>query len=224
MRKPKSSNKSNKTTAELLKEAAVSLFGKYGYEGTSVRLIAKRAGVTAGQITANFGSKEKLFNEIVMDIYMSTCKYYDPIIGEHEYLKSQNLCSEQAIWRLIEKIIDTQIDFVLNLKNMDAVKIINTHMFNENVDTSAKLAQLTKSKIEDTLADMLREVFKQKKHLHSLTISRAVNGAIVSFAEHPDLLFNQVLHGKYMPQSKVWMKEYLKNFIMDSLRNEALKE
>ena len=37
MRKPKSSGK---TTAELLKEAAISLFGQYGYEGTSVRLIA----------------------------------------------------------------------------------------------------------------------------------------------------------------------------------------
>ena len=45
-------NTTGKTTAERLKEAAVSLFGKYGYEGTTVRHIAKKAGVTAGQITA----------------------------------------------------------------------------------------------------------------------------------------------------------------------------
>ena len=221
MRKPKSSGK---TTAELLKEAAISLFGQYGYEGTSVRLIAQRAGVTAGQITANFGSKENLFNEIVMEIYVSTCKDYDPIIGEYEYLKNENLCTEEAVWRLIERIIDTQIEFTLNLKNLDAVKIINIHSFNENMRTSTKLAQLTKSKIEDTLADLLRDVFKQKKRLHSLTISRAVNGSIVSFAEHTELLYNEVLNSKYMPQSKIWMKEYLKNFIMDSLRNEALRE
>ena len=221
MRKPKSSGK---TTAELLKEAAISLFGQYGYEGTSVRLIAQHAGVTAGQITANFGSKENLFNEIVMEIYVSTCKDYDPIIGEYEYLKNENRCTEEAVWRLIERIIDTQIEFTLNLKNLDAVKIINIHSFNENMRTSTKLAQLTKSKIEDTLADLLRDVFKQKKRLHSLTISRAVNGSIVSFAEHAELLYNEVLNSKYMPQSKIWMKEYLKNFIMDSLRNEALRE
>ena len=63
------------------------------------------------------------------------------------------------MWRLIERIIDTQIEFTLNLKNLDAVKIINIHSFNENMRTSTKLAQLTKSKIEDTLADLLRDVF-----------------------------------------------------------------
>jgi len=221
MRKARSSNK---TTAELLKEAAISLFGKYGYEGTSVRLIAKHAGVTAGQITANFGSKENLFNEIVMEIYESTCKDYDPIIGEYAYLKENGLCEEATIWKLVERIIDTQIEFALNPKNLDAVKIINVHMFNENMRTSAKLALLTKSKIEDTLADMLRYVFKQKKHLHAMTISRIVNGSIISFAEHPDLMYNEVLNGKYMPQSKIWMKEYIKNFLMDSLKNEAQRE
>jgi len=221
MRKPKTSGK---TTAESLKEAATTLFGKYGYEGTSVRLIAKQAGVTAGQITANFGSKENLFNEIVMDIYLLTCKQYDPVIGEYTYLKSHGQCDDEAVWRLIERIIDLQIEFTQDLNNLDAVKIINIHMFNDNMEASAKLARLTKNKIEDTLAEMLRDVFKQKRRLHALTISRAVNGAIVSFAEHPDLLFNEVLNGKYMPQSQVWMKEYLKSFIMDSLHNEAQKE
>jgi len=213
-----------KTTAELLKEAAVSLFGKYGYEGTSVRLIAKKAGVTAGQVTAHFGSKENLFNEIVMDIYSSTCKDYDSIIGEYEYLKKEGICTEHDVWKLIEKIINTQLDFTLNLKNHDTVHIINVHKFNDNLRTSAKLAQLTKIKIEHTLAELLREVFKQKKHLHTYTVSRAVNGAIVSFAEHPDLLLNEVLTSKYKPQSMEWMREYLKNYIMDSLHAESLRE
>ena len=82
-----------------------------------------------------------------MEIYVSTCKDYDPIIGEYEYLKNENLCTEEAVWRLIERIIDTQIEFTLNLKNLDAVKIINIHSFNENMRTSTKLAQLTKVKL-----------------------------------------------------------------------------
>lgn len=215
---------SNKTTAELLKEAAVKLFGMYGYEGTSVRLIAKHAGVTAGQITANFGSKENLLNEIVMDMYTATCRDYDPIIGEYGYLKEHDLCTEDAVWSLIEKIVDIQIDFVLNEKNIYAVQIMNVHVFSERTRTSTKLVQLTKSKIEDTLAMMLRDVFRQKKTLHAKTISRAVNGAIVSFAEHPDLLYNEVFSSGYMPQTKEWMRAYIKNYIMDGLRLEARKE
>lgn len=71
---------------------------------------------------------------------------------------------------------------------------------------------------------MLRDVFRQKKTLHAKTISRAVNGAIVSFAEHPELLYDEVLSSSYMPQSKEWMRGYIKNYIMDSLRLEARKE
>ena len=213
-----------KTASERLKEAATSLFGKFGYEGTSVRLIAKKAGLTAGQITANFGSKENLFNEIVMDIYTSTCKDYDPILGAYEYLKKENKLTREEAWKLIEKIVDTQIDFTLDPKNLDAVQILNVHMFNDSMRTSTMLAQLTKSKIEDSLADLFREVFKQKKHLHVLTISRAVNGAIVSFAEHPALLYNDVMNGSHMPQSKEWMREYIKNYIMGSIHMEAERE
>lgn len=213
-----------KTTAELLKESAIKLFGIYGYEGTSVRLIAKNAGVTAGQITANFGSKENLLNEIVMDMYTSTCKDYDPIIGEYEYLKKNNRCTEDDIWKFIEQIIDIQIDFTLDPKNIYAVQIMNVHVFSDRTRTSTKLVQLAKSKIEDTLAQLLREVFQQKKLLHAKTISRAVNGAIVSFAEHPDLLYNEVISGIYMPQSKEWMREYLKDYIMEGLRLEAQKQ
>lgn len=221
MGRPKATTK---TTAELLKESAIKLFGTYGYEGTSVRLIAKNAGVTAGQITANFGSKENLLNEIVMDMYTSTCKDYDPIIGEYEYLKKNNLCTEKDVWKFIEKIIDIQINFTLDIKNIYAVQIMNVHMFSDRTRTSTKLVQLTKSKIEDTLAQMLRDVFKQKKLLHVKTISRAVNGAIVSFAEHPDLLYNEVVTGQYMPQAKEWMREYIKNYIMESIHREALRE
>ena len=43
MRKQRSTDK---TTAQLLKEAATKLFARYGYEGTTVREIARLAGVT----------------------------------------------------------------------------------------------------------------------------------------------------------------------------------
>lgn len=221
MRKAKTTDK---TTAELLKEAAVKLFGRYGYEGTSVRNIAKHAGVTAGQITLNFGSKENLFNEIVMDIYEDACRLYDPIIGEYEFLKREGALTKECVWKLIEQIIDFQIAYTFDINNIEKTQIINVHMFNENVRTSAKLAQLTISKIEDTLAKLLQEVFVQKRYLHARTVSRAVNGAIISFAEHPELLLQEVLGSEYMPNAKVWMIEYVKNYIMDSLHNEALRE
>ena len=218
MRKPRTSEK---TTAELLKEAGIRLFGKYGYEGTTVRAIAKEAGVTAGQITANFGSKENLFNEIVMDICRLTAEKFDPIIGQYQYLKQKGSFTSETAWELIEQIVDLQVAFSLDTGNVDLVRIMNVHMFNEDIKTSVLLAQMTISKIEDTLARLLQEVFANKRYLHARTVSRAVNGAIVSFGEHPELLYSEVLGGSHMPKAQGWMKEYVKAFIMNSLRCEA---
>lgn len=215
---------SDKSTEELLKEAAIELFGKYGYEGTSVRIIAQKAGFSAGQITKSFGSKENLFNEIVMDIFMSMDKDYQPILGHYQYLKNKGDYTDEDIWELIEQIIDMQIGFVFEKSNFKRIHIINVHAINDNLRTSSRLIKTTKSKIEDTLAELFREVFKQKRRLHCMTVSRAVNGAIVSFAEHPDLLLDEVLTSKYMPSANEWMKEYLKKYLMGALRAEANRD
>ena len=218
MRKPRTSEK---TTAELLKEAGIRLFGKYGYEGTTVRAIAKDAGVTAGQITVNFGSKENLFNEIVMDMCRMTENAFDPIIGQYSYLKQSGTLTEDAAWLLIEQIVDTQVAFSLDTHNADLVRIMNVRTFSEDIKTSAILSHMTISKIEDVFARLLQEVFANKRYLHARTVSRAVNGAIVSFGEHPDLLYAEVLGGSHMPDAQAWMKGYVRDFIMHSLRCEA---
>ena len=218
MRKPRTSEK---TTAQRLKESAIRLFGKYGYEGTTVRAIAKDAGVTAGQITVNFGSKENLFNEIVMDMCRMTENAFDPIIGQYSYLKQSGTLTEDAAWLLIEQIVDTQVAFSLDTRNADLVRIMNVRTFSEDIKTSAILSHMTISKIEDVFARLLQEVFANKRYLHARTVSRAVNGAIVSFGEHPDLLYAEVLGGSHMPDAQAWMKGYVKDFIMHSLRCEA---
>ena len=46
--------------ATRLRDAALVLFGEHGYEGTSVRAIAERAGVTAGLVLHHYGSKQGL--------------------------------------------------------------------------------------------------------------------------------------------------------------------
>lgn len=46
--------------ATRLRDAALVLFGEHGYEGTSVRSIAQRAGVTAGLVLHHYGSKQGL--------------------------------------------------------------------------------------------------------------------------------------------------------------------
>lgn len=50
---------------ELLLETAEALFAEKGFEGTSVRDLAQKAGVNVAMISYYFGSKEKLFEALV---------------------------------------------------------------------------------------------------------------------------------------------------------------
>jgi TetR/AcrR family transcriptional regulator, cholesterol catabolism regulator len=50
---------------EVIVEAAVKLFGKQGYTGTTMRDIAKAVGILPGSLYAHINSKETLLDEIV---------------------------------------------------------------------------------------------------------------------------------------------------------------
>ncbi len=49
-------------------KAAFELFAEKGYEGTTTRSIAKRAGVNEVTLFRNFGSKEALFRQVAIDM------------------------------------------------------------------------------------------------------------------------------------------------------------
>ena len=53
------------TTRQSILDAAVSEFLEHGYRGASVRDICARAGASSNAITYHFGSKEKLYQEIL---------------------------------------------------------------------------------------------------------------------------------------------------------------
>ncbi len=55
-------------TAEELVNAAIDLFSRHGYDGTSVRAITAQAGANLGAITYHFGSKEALFDAALKSV------------------------------------------------------------------------------------------------------------------------------------------------------------
>jgi AcrR family transcriptional regulator len=54
-------------TRKAIIEAAYELFLQHGYAATSMRQIAKRAGLALGGIYNHFGGKEAIFSELILD-------------------------------------------------------------------------------------------------------------------------------------------------------------
>ncbi|GGU15310.1 hypothetical protein GCM10010244_47300 [Streptomyces coeruleorubidus] len=69
--------RSASATRTALRAAAAFRFGKYGYEGTSVRDIAGDVGVDAALVYRYFGSKEALFNDV-----SGSRKIFEPLLDE----------------------------------------------------------------------------------------------------------------------------------------------
>ncbi|CAL9610717.1 hypothetical protein SUDANB6_05644 [Streptomyces sp. enrichment culture] len=69
--------RSASATRTALRAAAAFRFGKYGYEGTSVRDIAGDVGVDAALVYRYFGSKEALFNDVA-----DAGRIFEPLLQE----------------------------------------------------------------------------------------------------------------------------------------------
>lgn len=57
-------NERGQNTRKQLLKTALELFGEYGFEGTSTRQIAMKAGCNLGLISFHFGSKQKLYDDV----------------------------------------------------------------------------------------------------------------------------------------------------------------
>ncbi len=75
MHPPRARESSAAGTRSALLEAAAVRFGRYGYDGASVRDIARDAGVDAALVYRYFGSKDALFRLVSTNIAL-----FDPLL------------------------------------------------------------------------------------------------------------------------------------------------
>jgi len=112
-------------------ETAETLFAEHGYEGTSVRKLARKAHINVAMISYYFGSKEKLFQALME--YRAG--------ASHEQLKELNQEASDPLIK-IEKLVDLYVD-----------KIFDNHRFHKILQREIALQQ--RSKMHDVIVDIL---------------------------------------------------------------------
>lgn len=208
------------SNAKKIKIAAMKLFSMYGYGSTTVRMIAQEAGISAGQITVHFGSKEQLYESIVQDIIEISNEAIRPIMKKREKHIREGNYTKECAWELIKQLVCELIDFCFVPYNRMCVMMVFIELPNSKIVEKAKntFCDTLLVQQELLLAQLLQEYSGKKGYLKFRVISRAVNGSIVSFAEHNEFLMSEIYSNNDTKKLE-YAKGHLKNLMLNSLRS-----
>jgi AcrR family transcriptional regulator len=162
-------------------DTALTLFAEKGFEGTSIRDIAEKAAVNVAMVNYYFGTKEKLFEQIVEYKSAATRGLLD------EILKNENITHIQKIEAVIDSYIEKlfthrmfhrliQQELILNQREALQDSIVNNFIPNANIvrniiESGIKKGDFKKVDIELTIATLngtINQVLLSRKFCNRL--------------------------------------------------------
>jgi AcrR family transcriptional regulator len=146
---------------------ALELFGEYGFDATSVRMIAEKANVNVAMISYYFGSKEKMFEEL--------------LVRKTNYMRNQlNYLLENTEldpWQKIQQLIDNMTERIL----------LSGGAFHRML-----IREITLRKREN-ISQMVEERFNYNRNAFSLIIKEGVDKNIFRSGMDIPLLMNTMI-------------------------------
>jgi AcrR family transcriptional regulator len=183
-------DQSNDTKIKIM-EAARVLFASQGFEGTSIREIAKAAEVNLASVNYHFNNKEKLFTEILHRGY-SEC-------SEHmrEFYNSHHPTLEEALVHLFHYFLNKSHDLVSYFKmmmsaqhshNMAAQGTEDEHLGppGAKVITEALIKEIGPHITEEDVHWAIKSLFSHVTHI-ALMYSCCFKDNQLPFTKIPDL-------------------------------------
>jgi AcrR family transcriptional regulator len=162
-------------------DTALGLFAEKGFEGTSIRDIAEKASVNVAMVNYYFGTKEKLFEQIVEYKSSATRGLLD------EILKNETITAIQKIEAVIDSYIEKlfthrlfhrliQQELILNQREALQDSIVNNFIPNANIvrniiESGIKKGDFKKVDIELTIATLngtINQVLLSRKFCNRL--------------------------------------------------------
>ena len=164
-------------------EAAIKLFAKQGYNGTSTLQIAKEAGVSQATVFKYFKTKEDLLYAIILPVIP---KLFSRFLGRVQKAKS--------VQELISYIVRDRFEFLE--ENNNTVKIIYSEiLINENLKKQvieSTLEIFDEFDIKETLHNYKKINPEINENLTTAEIIRSFAGPIITYVAQRFVLFENV--------------------------------
>jgi AcrR family transcriptional regulator len=198
---------------------AEELFGDKGFDGTSVRDIAQKAGVNLAMISYYFGSKEKLLEALIV------------LRAEYAYGILEELNKDQSLspWDKIDRLVEFYVDRILNnlrfhnIMYQEATAVRNDDIKNRiigiklrNLDQIAKIITDGQQKKLFRQVDVPLTVGTIMGTISSYTQSKTFGCHILAIQDSSD---DTTYREKLGPRLKTHLKQLLRAHL--DIRNET---
>ncbi|MGX7102080.1 TetR/AcrR family transcriptional regulator [Gemella sanguinis] len=165
-------------------EAAIKLFAKQGYNGTSTLQIAKVAGVSQATVFKYFKTKEDLLYSIIVPVIP---KLFSSFLGR---VKKAN-----SVQELISYVVRDRFEFLG--ENRNTVRIVFSELLTNEELKKQLLFSISKIFEEFDIAALLKK-YKEtnpelNENLTTAEIIRSFAGPIMTYSAQRFLLFENVL-------------------------------
>lgn len=220
---PVLNNDKSLTTKEKLLYAGIQLFSERGYESTTTRMIAEKAGTNIASISFHFGNKENYYYAVLTYVADKIRQDYTPFFKQVMLLHKEHTPSPEEAWKLIEQYVDFLLSIITEATGEPGstnTAIMNL-LFQEQMMSSTDYPPITSvlcTESESVLNLLLRDYWQVQDEEKAAIVSRTITGAIISFGEHPTFIRRELEKGIYSKlDDTVW--NTLREFIFDSIKN-----
>lgn len=123
-RRRKQTERTDAATRKVLK-AALALFSRQGYRATSMRQVARRAGLSVGNLYHHFGGKERIF-QLLIDQYWQVLT--DPELPLNRIFAAREFPDDlEALAAAIERVVEDNAPYIL-LIYVDVIEFRGEHI------------------------------------------------------------------------------------------------
>lgn len=175
------------TTKEKLVKVTQHLLASYGYEATSVRLIADYADVSLSAISFHFGSKEKLVHSAVQkaadDLRISFGTYTEEI---RSFANGTDQDRNQA-WQYLDRFLEEHINHIFNPKYSSLYIGLVSQENGFPKSCQGILSKAVVEQSEKVLVQLIALVMPEPNMFQAAIAARCIIAAIMSYMEKPIL-------------------------------------
>lgn len=203
-------NKESGSKSEHILAVAERLIAEKGFEATSVREIARNAGVNIAMISYYFGSKEKMLEKI----------FEQRLERSQLLIKEITESEERNEWEIMKSMLLNYINYVIQSQNFFLIMIsIEVTTRNKRILSILRKIRTNYLELFDDLVKkgIQRKIFKN--YVSPIYIQSFVNGSIYYATQSKPLFMNYMKNDKAPTLFDKDLFDQLYIYLLDVLKN-----